>query len=265
MNHSVFNACGASRWSNCPGSLVLSQGMPRYGNAAISAGTAGHMLGEECLTDDTDPLDFIGRVIPVIEGGKLFAEIEVTVDLATAVQFYVDYVRGISGTRWLGTTINYAAQLGVPEDEGFGTCDACVLDGTTLHVVGAKFGRGYVDPVKNKQMILCTAGVVDALEALKLRVKAIKLHVVQPRVSDTTTPDEMTRIDFAHEVGSLRESARRAMEAASSFGSLEDTKWVEAYLNAGEYQCQWCPAAATCPALRHLMAEFTGAGGSGLN
>lgn len=95
MKHSLFNASGAERWANCPGSLALSKDAPRSTNPAAREGTAGHLLAEQCLKDGTDPVQYEGIVIEV-EGH----DIEVTDELALAVQCYVDYVRGITGIRW---------------------------------------------------------------------------------------------------------------------------------------------------------------------
>ena len=261
MKHSVFSASGAERWSNCAGSLVLSQGIKRNSSFAADEGTAGHQLGEQCITDGTEPYDYIGEIIPVAGNGgdEITNEIEVSLDLAEAVSKYVEYVRGISGTRWLETRIFYAHLLGVPEDEGFGTGDCCILDGTILHVIDAKFGRGYVNPIKNKQMILYGAGVVDAMEAVNEEITEIHLHVVQPRVSDKPVPYIMTRDELRAEVEWLRERAQLAMEATISFTNIHDDAWVKRYLTPGEYQCQWCPAAAGCPALRAEVSEFTAA------
>ena len=261
MKHSVFSASGAERWSNCAGSLVLSQGIPRRSSFAADEGTAGHELGEKCIADGTEPYDFIGEVIDVCGsgGGVITNKIEVSLDLAEAVSKYVEYVRGISGTRWLETRIFYATLLGVPEDEGFGTGDCCILDGTILHVIDAKFGRGYVNPEKNKQMILYGAGVTDAIEAVGEEVTEIHLHVVQPRVSDKPVPYIMTRAELQEEVDWLRERAQLAMEATISFTNINDESWVKRYLTPGEYQCQWCPAAVNCPALKAEVSEFTAA------
>lgn len=261
MKHSVFSASGAERWSNCPGSLALSQGIQKSSSFAADEGTAGHHLGERCIADGTEPYDFIGEIIPVAgNGGNVITnEIEVTLDLAEAVSKYVEYVRGISGTRWLETRIYYATLLGVPEDEGFGTGDCCILNGTILHVIDAKFGRGYVNPVENKQMILYGAGVVDAMETVGEEITEIHLHVMQPRVSDKPVPFVMTRDELRGHVAKLRDAAQMAMEATISFTSINDTAWVKKYLNAGEYQCQWCPAAVFCPALKAEVDQFTGA------
>ena len=261
MKHSVFGASGASRWSNCAGSLVLSQGIPSRTSFAADEGTAGHQLGERCIADESEPYDFVGEIIPVSGdgSGEVTNEIEVTLDLAEAVSKYVEYVRGISGTRLLETRIFYAHLLGVPEDEGFGTGDCCIIDGTILHVIDAKFGRGYVDPIRNKQMMLYGAGMLDALEAIGEEITEVHLHVMQPRVSDQPVPYVMTPDELRAEIATLRDAAQLAMQATMSFTNLDDTAWVKRYLNPGDDQCQWCPAASFCPAVRAEVSKFVAA------
>jgi hypothetical protein len=258
MKHSIFSASGASRWSACPGSLALSRGAPRTSNPAAREGTAGHTLAERCLAVDAlfpEPVDHEGEIIDV-EG----FEIEVTEDLALAVQSYVDYVRGFSGMRWTETTSNYASLLGVDTEEGFGTNDCIILDSTILHVIDLKLGRGFVDPVKNKQCILYAAGAVDAIEAVGEEITEIHIHIFQPRVTAKPIPYVLTRDELREQVELLRAAAQRAQEAMLTFTaeSVKDWKWVKEYLHAGETQCKYCPAAAFCPQLRGYAEDLTG-------
>lgn len=252
MKHSLYSASGASGWSACAGRLALSQGIPRRSSYPAAEGTAGHELGEECIANDTDAYESVGRIYQ-IEG----FEIEVSDELADAVQCYVDYVRGISGTRLLETRISYSELLGVPADDGFGTGDCLILNGTILHVIDAKFGRGYVNPWQNKQMILYGGGTVDALEAIGEEITEIWLHVVQPRVSDKPVPFVMTREEMRMAIADLHKAAQLSQDAFFSFTGLDDAKWVDNYLTPGESQCEWCPAAATCPALAKVANDFT--------
>lgn len=255
MKHSIFSASGAERWANCPGSLALSKGCARTSNPAAREGTAGHELAEKCLAANTDPVAYEGDIIQV-EGH----DIEVTEDLAIAVQAYVDYVRGFSGMRWAETTSHYARLLGVDDDEGFGTNDCLILDGTVLHVIDLKLGRGFVDPINNKQTILYAAGAVDAIEAVGEEVTEIHLHIFQPRVTAKPVPFVISRAELHGHVAALRLAAQRAQEAMLTFTpeSVKDWKWVKAYLHAGESQCKYCPAAAFCPQLRGYAEDLTG-------
>lgn len=259
MIHARLSASGAERWGNCPGAILLSTGIPSYDSEYSLEGTAGHLLNDRCLGDGTDPQDYIGEIITLQANlsGKLEPyEVEVTDDLAVAAQECVDYVRGISGVRLTELRVHYSHLLGLSEDEGFGTTDVLVLNGTTLHIIDFKFGRGYVGAESNKQLTLYAAGAVDALEAIGEEVTEIVLHIVQPRVSKVPETFPMTRGDLSFAVGQLAIAAQKVIEA--DFNFLPDNPlWQAKYLNPGPVQCQWCPAAAACPALRTRAKSAT--------
>lgn len=259
--HSIYSASAAGRWYYCVGSIAMCRGLPKRGSGpAAREGTACHTLGERCLRSGDDAYDHIGDEIEV--EGQTF---EVDDEMADAVQLYVDYVRGISGMKWYEVLTYYGSLVGVPDDEAFGTSDTVVLDGTVLHIIDAKFGRRYVSPEKNKQLMLYAAGVVEAVEAVGEEVTEVVLHIVQPRVTARPVPFHMTREELAAVVADFRERVQRAEEAGllfqpawatEGFASQQALAWVENYLQEGETQCQWCEAAAVCPKLRTAVDEF---------
>lgn len=246
MSHSIFSASASERWANCPGSIPMSRGLANTESDAAREGTAGHELGDRCLIDGTDPVQYVGTEV---------LGIEITDELANAVQEYVDYVRSIPGTRLSEQRVNYAEVLAVPDEEGFGTTDAIVLDQQTVHIIDAKFGRKYVDARNNKQMTLYAAGVVYALQSVGEVVDKVVLHIMQPRVSSTPSPFEMSMKELADAVFELRQAAQLVQEADLLFTSPADVKWTDKYLVAGETQCQWCPAASFCPKLLNGIIE----------
>ena len=258
--HSIYSASAAGRWVNCVGSIALAHGAPKGSSAAAREGTAGHALGEQCLRNNQEPLDFEGEVFEV-EG----QDIPVTDDLAHAVQKYVDYVRGISGVKLYEVRVYYARMLGVPDDEAFGTADCIIVDGTTMHVIDLKLGRRYVDPAKNKQLMLYAAGEADVLESLGETIENIVLHIVQPRVTAAPQTYAMTRGELAEVVQEFEQAVSRAEQAqllfqpswaADGFSSTDALNWIDLYLLDGEAQCQWCPAASYCPRLRATVDDF---------
>lgn len=251
MLHSVFSASGAERWGNCPGSIAMCQGLKSGSSGAAREGTAGHDLADSCLRAGTDPVEFIGDTLTVEDH-----PIEVTEDLALAVQDYVDYVRSIFGLRLSEMRVYYAELLGVEDDEAFGTTDCVIIDQTVVHIVDAKFGRHYVDPENNKQMTLYAAGVVDAMEAVGEEVTEVWLHIMQPRVVKEPRPFVMTRAQLAEAVEELRANAQTVVEANMLFTNADDRVWTKRYLHPGEKQCKFCPAAAFCPALMSSVSPF---------
>lgn len=249
MAHSLFSASASERWANCPGSLAMSQGLPNRDSAASREGTAMHSLGEHVLNNpQTSAEDFIGH---------FFNEIEITDEMAAAVDVYVEYVRGLSGLLMTEVQVSYAELLGVDEEEGFGTGDALVLDDTLLHVCDAKFGRRYVEPKDNKQLTLYAAGAVAACEAAGETIETIRLHIIQPRVTSTPVPFELTREQLRSAIAALRFDAQLAQEALMTYPGESDPQWEARYLRPGEKQCQWCLAAPFCNALRNGVSRFT--------
>lgn len=61
--HAVRNASGAERWMNCPGSIRMEDGRPNNSSDAARLGTAAHALGEACLLDGSDAMDWFGGYV----------------------------------------------------------------------------------------------------------------------------------------------------------------------------------------------------------
>jgi hypothetical protein len=119
----------------------------------------------------------------------------------------------------------------------FGTGDATVLDGTTLHVMDLKTGHNIVNADNNTQLMLYALG---ALEMLKDEyIEDVVLHIVQTRVHHistwTTTVEELEEFkEFA------KQQANKIITGDTEF-------------NPNAKACKWCRHQANCEALR----EFT--------
>lgn len=268
MKHALYSASASERWLNCPGSIALSFDTPSSTNEAAAEGTLCHHISEiilRDLSDTQDAYDYVGNVYHADDNGQVTARESAarwtfTFDdeKAEACNKYIEYVRGISGTRFTEVRSNYSHLLGLEDGEGFGTSDTVVHDEAEelVWVVDAKFGRRYVNPRKNKQLMLYAAGVVDTLRALDYSIKRIRLVIVQPRVTETPQFYEMTADELDEALDSFRGAVARSQAALISYNPAEPLSIIR-YLNPGESQCQWCPAKAGCPALKRL-AQDTG-------
>jgi hypothetical protein len=250
--HALLSASACERWSNCAGALALSQGVPPGSstNSAAREGTAGHEVADWALSTDSDPLSRIGDTIAV--DGE---EVEITQELAEAVEIYVEYVRGFSGERFSELRVNYSAALGLPAETAWGTTDAMVVQGRVLHVFDLKLGRRYVDPKFNRQMMLYAAGAIDVLSTLGHEIDSVVLHVVQPRVVERPIPFPMSLEELNEHIQAIALAGAYVIEAMDTFTGLHDKVWATTYLNPGEKQCQFCPATAFCPAVRNMARE----------
>lgn len=264
--HARLSPSGADKWMQCPGSLVMEAGIPDTSSDFADEGTAAHELAGWCLTSGNPTRAYLGRIIevPNRQGTKV-TKWEVTEEMADYVQEgYVDNImeKAKHGELYVETRVDFSRFVGIPES--FGTSDAIVVmeKQKELNVDDLKYGRGVrvyasftemVDgmPVVkgNRQLMTYALAAYDEL-SLVHDIETIRITIHQPRLNHVSefvcTVEEL--LAFGEE---LRAAAERVGEATN----LEKGLSLEAYLNPGEKQCQWCKAKATCPALRNFIAN----------
>lgn len=244
--HSIWSASGFERKLLCPGSHVLGAGVKDDTTVYAAQGTAAHQVLTWALSFNTTAHAYVGRYIDV-EGHT----IEVTDEMADAVQVCVDYCRDVAGD-WgvmlVDQKVNYARFLGVREHEAYGTADVIILLGEEIIIVDYKHGQGVaVEAANNPQMSLYALGALDGYSMAADFVRA-RLVISQPRVRkapsewDTSVEDLIAWADT---------HGRRTVEACIR----AETGPIEAFLNPGDKQCKFCRAKATCPALREEVAS----------
>jgi hypothetical protein len=247
--HARFGASSAHRWADCPGALTMEEQYGGKGNSsspAALAGTIGHAAADEALR--------LG--CSAYEVHNIIIENEVHVvpdDTQEAVQFYIEFIRARPGTIVSEVKIDYSTLIGV--GNSFGTSDAVVLgtDGS-VEIWDLKLGRRWVDATNNKQLLLYAAGVVDVVEATTgVEVPSVTVGIIQPHTSRTPSYQELTRIELHDAVAVLKTAADSVTAADTSYDG--SSKWHTVHLNPGEHQCQWCKAAAHCPALAKATVE----------
>ena len=235
--HAKLSASGSARWLACPGSVEAERGLSDKSSMAAAEGTAAHELGEICLVNGTNANDYLGQKLPENN------EWEVTQEMADAVQIYVDFVRNLGGEQSYEIRVDFSDWI----PEGFGTCDAlCVVD-NTLHVTDLKYGKGVkVDAENNSQGLLYALGAYSEYE-LTHKIDKVVITIVQPR------------LDHIDEWEISAPNLLKWGEWASQRADMcldPDAERV-----AGDKQCQWCKAQATCPeqkahAERILSVDF---------
>lgn len=218
--HSNIGASSMSRWSVCPASVRLSEGMPNTSSKDAEEGTYAHEIAEKILNNELidceDP------------------------EIIDNVMVYVDYVRSLmKGCSAYGVEEKF--DLTAIYDGLFGTCDAWVFDAvnSVLHVIDYKHGRGIAVEVEgNKQLRYYALG---AIMKLKLPVKKVTMTIVQPRCW--------------HPDGAIRSWTISAMDlldfSADLVEAAEETKNPNAAIKTGDH-CRFCPAAPKCDALHGL-------------
>lgn len=228
--HAKLSASSSHRWLHCPGSIKAEEGYADSSSEHANEGSAAHWLGETCLESGQQASEFLGQTLADYQ-------VVVTDEMVDAVQQYLDYVRSLGGNRLVEQRVDFSHVV----PEGFGTADAIVMSGYTLHIVDLKYGKGVkVYAENNSQAMLYALGVLHDYDYL-FQPEKIVLTIVQPRL-DHIDEWEVT-------MDQLQTFASFAQTAANL--ALQD--------NAPRYPsdkaCQWCKAKAECVALKNEIEQ----------
>lgn len=228
---------------NCPGSMVLAKDAPRKSSVYSRWGTAAHEVAAMFLDQGIKSL-FPNSTVTV--EGEI---IEVDAEMIECVQEYVDLVRTLRDT--LGAELlveqrlDYGSMIG--STEAWGTGDAVLLTDDEIIVIDLKTGQGErVEAEGNTQLMLYALGALAAHPDRKF--KTVRIIICQPRAGGTT--EWTTTVDALVAFAGV---AERAVDAVETAALCRDDQDLLRYLVPGEKQCRWCPAAATCPALREAV------------
>ena len=238
--HASLGASSSDRWMNCTGSPAIIAQVPKKvrdkSSVHADEGTAAHDLAEKCLTSGKNAIDFLH---------SKFGAFPVDVEMATAVQEYVDVCRatltGVGGgaNSWVECRINLAPLD--PPVPMYGTTDFASYNdvGFILDIVDLKFGRGVLVEVENNpQLKYYAVGTVLEIEKEdpSIVITKVRVTIVQPRAD--------------HPDGSVRTVEYAYSELLDFTGELLDqaeaTLKPDAPRVPGDW-CRWCPAAAICP------------------
>jgi len=259
-SHAVWSASATARNVYCPGALTLSLlAPPQKSSIFADTGTAGHQIAERCLRNGGDAVDYLGTVEKTKDH-----DITVDEDLVNSAQEYIDYCRdrmkALGGVEtgehqhWLEERFSLEA-LNPPFEAG-GTGDFILFSAVhkNLEIIDFKNGRGVVDAKENPQLRTYALGALLAHQDLD--VDTVTVTIVQPRAAhkDGRIRSETFHVadliawtaDLLKAMGRSK-AAMDAYEKAKTNSVLMD-EWADEWLRPGK--CTFCPAEATCPALR---------------
>lgn len=227
--HSKIGASSMHRWAVCPGSVRLSENIPNRSSRYAEEGTDAHELAAYRLTEGVYDRH------PLAENAEMLEHVD------TYVQFVEDLRKGAP----LGELmIECKFDLSELHPGLFGTADAVVYDmpRQILHVVDLKYGAGIaVEVEENEQLMYYGVGALLTLQKKAYKISKIVLHIVQPRLggirSWETTPERL--LDFMIDL----------------VGFAEATEKPNSPLHPGDH-CRFCPATATCPAIKDKAQEM---------
>lgn len=247
--HSQFSASASARLLACPGSFELSRQLDdgsRKATIYSAEGTLAHIVAEACLHSGREPADYIGET-RTADG----FEFTINEDFAEAVQFYVDYVRGL---RAMGYHILLEVRARPsdmwPDKEPlpidlFGTADCVAFHPASgdLAVGDLKFGRGVaVDAQDNTQLLYYAAGAMARFGP----VKSVSTTIIQPRAFHPDGPVRRATYSPEHVLQWARTVLYQGVERALADGGKT--------LSAGDH-CRFCPVLPHCKAPAELTFQ----------
>ena len=252
--HARLGASSAERWLTCTRSVALEETFPDEESPYAAEGTAAHELAEARLRER------LGEVLP---GPSFEVEQRLTEEgyfdpgFSDHVDVYVDLVLDL----WETYDRPIAkVEARVPFDtwvpEGFGTADAVLITGDTVHVVDLKFGQGVpVAAEKNPQLRLYALGAAtlfsDLLDESDPAQVTVRYTICQPRLNSVSTEETA----LSELLGWAEDYVKpRAALAAAGEGEFVPS----------EKACRFCKARAVCKAraernLETAQSEFAAA------
>lgn len=248
MQHArIFSASALDRLFACPGSAVLTADAERSASQYSAWGTACHAIA-------ADALDAGDHVYAELHGTLITAddfEFKVDDEMVEVAKVYTDYVRdvaGTDGTILVEQRVQFDQHLGVPaEHEAFGTADAIIVKGSEMIVVDLKTGRGVeVEVQGNPQLHAYALGALEIAETVA-DIERVRMVIVQPRAGGIKEHDLWVDELRAWARDHAAPACRKVLDAVADFST--------GFLQPGEKQCKFCPAKATCPALREAVAD----------
>lgn len=224
--HAKLSPSAAEQWMNCPGSLVLCEGIPEKTSPYAEEGTKAHALAEDILT-----------------GGKPLADAE----MRKHVGVYVDHVQELASIP--GAVLHVEKRVKVTDDL-WGTADAIVWvpSTKTLYVRDLKYGAGV--PVEVGDNLQLKLYALAALLTMGYRAHVVEVGICQPRIPHAdglTRSKEYDAVDLMEFYTEIQDAVSRVKEAASA---PRNTEWDEDYLHPTDKGCRWCLAAPTCPKVK---------------
>ena len=270
-DHAQWSASATARNWHCPGALALSAGIAQGPESIHAArGTAAHQISEKSLRTGNAPVVYLGTTEKTKEH-----QIAIDDELVASATAYVEYVwgrhqAGVAAAMTPGVILGVApieavtlqieqrfslAKLDPPFEAG-GTADAVLYFAADrlLEVVDLKNGMGIVDATENPQLRTYALGALLANPGLD--VARVRVTIVQPRAplrGETIRSDEFSAAELIEWTWDLLAAMQRSARAFAEFEGdslkLDTERWNAEWLRPGK--CKFCPAEATCPALRN--------------
>ena len=238
-HHAVLGPSSAHRWITCPGSVALSQEVPKQPTTAhAQEGTFAHTLGElearrallgESVSAETEHWETEVTAEYGADAPELMDE------MREAADGYVDLLQGILEQHADESPMLMLERRVSPGVDGvWGTADAIVVTAQRVIVVDLKYGKGVpVSAFRNPQLSLYALGALADYGRLLGEPDTAEMVVYQPRIRNTSRWSvPVAGLEWWRDEIVLP-AAREALAGSTLF-------------HPSESACRWCPAAGIC-------------------
>lgn len=238
--HAQLSPSKAHRWTVCPGSIREEAKYPDTSGPAAVDGTHSHTLLEKALTENRDPLEYVGQTLTDHEG-------EFTVDKDRAIRVGTAYSHVQHRVKELDALMVVAESHVDPaslldRDDCSGTVDVQIHTLRHVDIIDYKDGMGVVGAKDNQQLELYALGVL----ADNPHIQSVRMTIIQPKLAQrgmkAITSYDMLAIDLLARVEQYKAAAAA-------------TDNPDAPLVPGESQCKFCKAKGSCSALASNVME----------
>lgn len=234
--HSILGASGADRWTHCPPSARLTEGIPDEGSSFAEEGTAAHALAEWKV-----------RKALKMQAGRRPTSDYWSDDMEEYTDDYRDFVMDLfyQAKQECKDPIAQVEQhldFSCYVPNGYGTGDFLLVSQGELHIVDLKYGRGVaVSAEKNPQMMLYALGSLNLYDVL-YDVQEVTMTIFQPRLNNISSYT-MTAADlYDWAENDLRP---KAILADKGEGEFLPGSW-----------CRFCKAKNICRARAESLLEL---------
>jgi len=185
--HALLSASSAHKWLYCTPSARLEDELPDKSGQAAEEGTLAHAICElkltKLFTDQNMTTRTFNSRMNKLQKDKLYNP-----EMDRFTDEYVDYVKELAFSMPAAPFIAIEKRLnyGNWAPEGFGTGDCVMLQGTELHIIDFKYGKGVpVSAEGNSQLALYALGALEEFGII-YPIEKVVLHIVQPRLKSFT-------------------------------------------------------------------------------
>lgn len=245
MSHALLSPSSAHKWMVCTPSAKFEARYPDKESVYEAEGTKAHALCARLLILASRAMTlYVAEKIIDYRLSKLDESFDEEMKEAArgyAMFVLTDYFERKEKVGEARLEVEVLLDLAEFIPEGFGTSDAVIISGNTLHVIDFKYGKGVrVEAENNPQMLIYAVGAYSFYNAI-YDVDEVLTSIYQPRINNISTTS-MTGAELMAFAENLKGIAEKASKGKGEFVP-------------GDH-CRFCRARQHCKALAGWAEEL---------